>query len=184
MTAITTKVNGSTRRKVLTFVHSNAGATSEDMAAALNSTPTVTSTAAKALCDQGVLARQRVGRPFRYFVPERAPTATDAVEQTTGKQTTESVGERADLDRQIIESLRVDVAEMEAEIDALEAWKADAIARYPDLGLVDPLLVKAREIAARGGWMVGSFGADVNIANGEFDSHPIVQAIYATLQEA
>ena len=68
----------------------------------------------------------------------------------------------------------------------LEQWKADAIARYPDLAPVDPLLVKAREIAVSGGWMdrpdVGITAA--TITNGDFDSHPIMQAIYATLQEA
>lgn len=37
---------------------------------------------------------------------------------------------------------------LRTEIETLKAWKADAIARYPDLA-VDPLLLKARQIVAK-----------------------------------
>jgi hypothetical protein len=45
---------------------------------------------------------------------------------------------------------------------------------------------KAREIAVRGGWMDWPDAGitETTITNGDFDNHPIVQAIYATLQEA
>ena len=182
MTAPTTEVRRNARREVLTYVRKHPGATAEDMAIAYGSTPSIMSTAAKALCDQGVLARQRHGRPFRYFIPDRAPTANDEEEPQTDKQTIENMRvEMTVLDRKTIAEMRTDLTALEAEIDALEAWMADAIKRYPDLGPVDPLLVKAREIAARGDWLTSP---DADIIDGGCDSHPIVQAIYMTLQEA
>lgn len=42
----------------------------------------------------------------------------------------------------------VDLSILRAEIEALRQWKADAIAKHPDLAPVDPLLLKAREVLA------------------------------------
>jgi DNA-binding transcriptional ArsR family regulator len=141
-----TEVRGSTRRELLTFIRNNAGATSETIAAALGKPANQYTGTLRAMYEDNLISRQRDGRSFRYFIPDRVTNT-----------------------------------EMEAEIDALEAWKADAIKRYPDLGPVDPLLVKAREIAVTGGW-VDAFADEIIV--GHLDSHPIVQAIYATLQDA
>jgi hypothetical protein len=170
------EVHGSLRRELLTFVRKHPGATSKNIAAVFGKPHNHYTGTLRTMFDEGLLGRQRKGRAFRYFIPDRASAPTAEVKQTGGQL---DFYMSAALDKHMI-------AGMEAEIDALEQWKADAIARYPDLAPVDPLLVKAREIAVSGGWMdrpdVGITAA--TITNGDFDSHPIMQAIYATLQEA
>jgi hypothetical protein len=178
-----TEVRGSTRRELLTFIRNNAGATSETISAALGKPANHYTGTLRTMFEDNLISRQRDGRSFRYFIPDRAPTAAEQAEPTDAEL---DFNLSATLDKELIEDMRNDLAEMEAEIDALEAWKADAIKRYPDLGPVDPLLVKAREIAVRGGWMDWPDAGitETTITNGDFDNHPIVQAIYTTLQEA
>ena len=60
---------------------------------------------------------------------------------------------------------------LQAELDELRAWKADAIARYPDLG-VDPIVLEAREIVA--GLVDEKLAADVR--SGRKDGCPIMLA--------
>jgi hypothetical protein len=173
------EVRGSLRRELLTVVRKHPGATSENIAAVLGKPHNHYTGTLRTMFDEGLLGRQRHGRAFRYFIPDRAPATTEQAEPTDGEFDFKL---SATLDKVLIEDMRTDIAELEAEIDALEQWKADAIARHPDLAPVDPLMVKAREIALSGGW-VDAFADEIIV--GHFDSHPIVQAIYTTLlQEA
>ncbi len=50
-------------------------------------------------------------------------------------------------DRPTDTALKMQIAELCSRINELEAWKKNALERYPDLG-VDPLILKARQIVA------------------------------------
>lgn len=185
-----TEVRGHLRRDLLSFIRKNAGATSEAVSTAFGKPYSHYTNTLLAMVEAGLLARQRDGRSFRYFIPDRAPTVTEQTEPTDGELDADL---DARLDKELIEEMEVEIDELKSEIDEmyqqierLVQWQADAIKRYPDLGPVDPLLVKAREIAVRGGWMDWPDAGitETTITNGDFDNHPIVQAIYATLQEA
>lgn len=65
-----------------------------------------------------------------------------------------------------------------AAIAELEAWKANAVARYPDLA-VDPVLHKARELLAVA---MAPLGQAADVRDGMFDDTPAMTAIRAALR--
>lgn len=70
---------------------------------------------------------------------------------------------------------------LRAEVAELTAWKADAIARYPDLG-VEPIILKARKIVADiyRNKMDPARQAEAQL--GKLDNTPIMQATVAALE--
>lgn len=78
------------------------------------------------------------------------------------------------------------VDHLRAEVETLKAWRAEAIARYPDLA-VDPLLLKARQIVAKaikdkneGGWA----DAYQQVISGQRDNSVAIVATLAALEQA
>lgn len=138
MTDTATRTQGVSNR-VLDYIAANPGSTSLDIAAALGMGGTQASAALHHLYETGRVTRQRKSKCFVYILAERAeqiehPDATDW--------------------RNRCERAEAHAAELQADFNALQAlhdelldWKADAIAKHPDLD-IDPLLLKAREIVA------------------------------------
>lgn len=169
MTAIDATVRGHLRRDVLAYVRKHPACTAEEMAEHFGKMPNVVSTAAKALWEAGVLGRQRDGKPFRYFLP--APSrAGERPESPCEIEFDFDVAPPTDA---------VDVAALQAEIEALEQWKADAIAKHPDLAPIDPDLLRAREIAAAA---MGDEAAAGDIMRGWDDHTPLVQAVLTAIK--
>ncbi len=69
------------------------------------------------------------------------------------------------------------IRELEATVADLQAWKAMALARFPDLA-VEPIILQARRIAAE----AAPEHAD-QIAKGLKDSSPIIRAVVMALAE-
>ena len=138
MTDTAARTHGVSNR-VLDYIAANPGSTSLDIAAALGMGGTQASAALHHLYETGRVTRQRKSKCFVYILAERAeqiehPDATDW--------------------RNRCERAEAHAAELQADFNALQAlhdelldWKADAIAKHPDLD-IDPLLLKAREIVA------------------------------------
>jgi hypothetical protein len=77
------------------------------------------------------------------------------------------------------------LAKMHAQIAELQAWKATAIEKHPDLAKTDPLLLKAREIVAevqRG--KVQDPATITRLLAGEYDHGAAVQATLLALKSA
>lgn len=138
MTDTATRTHGLMQR-LLDYITANPGKTSLDAAADLGIGDQQAASGLSYLHDHGRLTRQRKGRCYVYILAERAeqiehPDATDW--------------------RNRCERAEAHAAELQADFDALQElhdelldWKADAIAKHPDLD-IDPLLLKAREIVA------------------------------------
>lgn len=73
--------------------------------------------------------------------------------------------------------LQATVSLLREQVAELEAWKADAIRRHPDLA-VSPVVLKARALAAR------KFPDKANeIHSGRMDDKPLIQVIVEALEE-
>jgi hypothetical protein len=70
---------------------------------------------------------------------------------------------------------------LHAEIAELKAWKVDAIARYPDLG-VEPLILKARKIVANIYHKKLDTTRKADALAGRLDKTPIMEATVAALE--
>lgn len=164
-------VRGALRREILAYVRKHPACTTEDLSAAINRPKSGFGDAMLALIEQGLLGRQRDGRSYRYFRPDRS--FADLRDDTTIEMNRE-----VEFSSEIIEDMEADIREMQAEIEALEQWRADAIAKHPDLAPVDPDLLRAREIAA------AAMGdeAIADIRGGDADHSPLVQAVLTAIK--
>lgn len=171
MTDTATRTQGVSNR-VLDYIAANPGSTSLDIAAALGMGGTQASAALHHLYETGRVTRQRKSKCFVYILAERAeqiehPDATDW--------------------RNRCERAEAHAATLQADFDALQElhdelldWKADAIAKHPDLE-VDRLLIEARKIVA-------ATASDTETQRkayvGELDNTIAVQAVLMTLRNA
>lgn len=106
------------------------------------------------LVKQGRLRRDGIKRPQGYYIATKdapKPITTDAGDK---------------------------IRDLQAKVAELEAWKADAIARYPDLG-IPPLLKRARQIAAK---RFKSEPAHSDIVSGRKDNSALILAIMDALE--
>jgi len=69
--------------------------------------------------------------------------------------------------------------ELELQVEQLRAWKAAAVAKYPDLAPVDPYLKRAREILAT---VVDQSDGD-DIINGDWDGEYSILGVIRALKE-
>lgn len=106
-------------------------------------------------------------KPVPTYVLSNEPTSN--VVKMKQREPTE-VGLRAQL-----ESLKVKVSE-------LEAWKADAIARYPDLA-VDPVVLKARKLVASELRTSGDTNLASEVEAGRKDSTLMMRVTIKALEE-
>ena len=169
MTDTATRTHGVSNR-VLDYIAANPGSTSLDIAAALGMGGTQASAALHHLYETGRVTRQRKSKCFVYILAERAeqiehPDATDW--------------------RNRCERAEAHAAELQADFNALQElhdellrWKANAIAKHPDL---DPLLIEARKIVAA---TVSDPETQRKAYRGELDNTIAVQAVLMTLRNA
>jgi predicted transcriptional regulator len=164
-------VRGALRREILAYVRKHPACTTEDLSAALDRPISGLGDAMLGLVEQGLLGRQRDGRSYRYFRPDR--NFADMRDDTLIEANRE-----VEFSSEVIEEMEADLIEMARAIEALERWKADAIAKHRDLAPVDPDLLRAREIAAAA---MGDEAA-CDIRGGDADHSPLVQAVLTALK--
>jgi len=71
------------------------------------------------------------------------------------------------------------ISELKAKVAELEAWKSQAIARYPDLA-VDPAVLRARQLVAKR----FTNGEAQAIMRGDWDAKPIMQVVLEAFEDA
>ncbi|MFZ9627302.1 MAG: MarR family transcriptional regulator [Burkholderiaceae bacterium] len=176
-------VQGPMRRDILAFIAANPGCTSADIAHHLNKGHYNVSTALGILTKREIVARQRDGAEFRYVLPQAfkapKPRRSKAAEPDLFAidDATKLFEAQAQIDR-----LTAEVDRARDRLVEADAWKAAAIAKYPDLAPVDPLLAKAREIAAQLFAVQGNNDAAARITTGEYDTIDAVQAALVALR--
>lgn len=124
---------GSLRPAILKYITRNPGELVGQIATGLKTHPASIQTVVALMIADGTLARHwkrgPIGqRGYAYWI------AKDEVVAAPDQLKAE------------VATLAGRISDLHAEIEALQTWKADAIAAHPDLG--DPLLLKAREMAA------------------------------------
>ncbi len=102
--------------------------------------------------------------PYIYFIGDGTP---QPVKRKLTKPTPVAMAHNADALRR--------------ELDELRKWKADAIARYPDLA-VPPLVIKARQLYAA--QLNGNAAAVSDVRAGKMDDGAPMRAIIAALELA
>ena len=174
------------RRAVYDYLFKHPGKTSTEVSEGLNLSHSEVSGPLSQLYAEGKLERQKVPNSFgkhAYFIPDRERPVTTKV--VTKFLPAEPVGDRRYNEmRSEYNALEAVRDRLEVEVVELRQWKADAIAKHPDLVPVDPLLLRARELAAK---TLRDGGLDQfadNTADGANDDSFLVQALLKVLQEA
>ena len=80
------------------------------------------------------------------------------------------------MERRVRRVHKTDIPALRARVAELEAWQADALARYPDLA-VSANVLKARELL-----QMAVAGFDDEINKGEWDDHPVMRAMLHGLE--
>ena len=136
---------------ILAATRASPGIRSDALAKETALHETTVSTAGRVLIGKGLLRREKKGRHFHYY----PAGAEDAREPQQLFLSSEPLLE-AEIDtlKAEIDTLKAEIDTLEDEIDTLEvevedlrAFKARALAAYPDLG-TDPLILRARNIVA------------------------------------
>lgn len=117
------------------------------------------------LYSEGDLRRERVGKGFRYFYEEGAKP--EAVEHRQKRKTAAAVSHDLDAANE--------------KIAELEAWKAHAIERFPDLAVRD-VVIKARKIVADQLREGGDCRGANDVLNGQRDGTAILRATVTALE--
>lgn len=174
------------RRAVYDYLFKNPGKTSTEVSEGLNLSHSEVSGPLSQLYAEGKLERQKVPNSFgkhAYFIPDRERPVTTKV--VTKFLPAEPVGDRRYNEmRSEYNALEAVRDRLEVEVVELRQWKADAIAKHPDLVPVDPLLLKARELATETLRAAALDVAADGTANGLHDEGVLVQAVLKALQEA
>lgn len=89
--------------------------------------------------------------------------------------------ENSYTEAQILRSGEAVLGRTNAELIELRQWKADAIARYPDLA-VDPLVLKARRIVAQTLRDSGDANMAEVVERGTMDHKPLMKVALAALE--
>lgn len=145
---------------ILAATRASPGIRTDALASETSLCESTISTAGRILVERGLLRREKKGRYYHYY-----PAGVEDVREP----------------QQLLLSsdplLKAEIDTLKAEIDALRAFKARALAAYPDLN-VDPMLLEAREIAAE-----LYPDAIERILSGEADNGPSVRAALAALRK-
>lgn len=177
------------RQRVFQHVVEHPGLTSTDVGVRLNENRTSVSDALGTLCADGLLARYKDGRFFRYVDVKAVELWASADVKPDTRVVAELREANARLHKYLDEAqaqvvaLVAEEADLTAQVQTLEAWRDMALGKYPDLAPVDPLLRKAREIAAT---IAGDRGAGSalihDILTGQKDGSGAVQVALAALR--
>lgn len=152
---------------IVTATRASPGIRTDALASETSLCESTISTAGRILVERGLLRRERKGRYYHYY-----PAGAEDVREPQQLLLSSDPLLKAEID-----TLKAEIDALKAEIDALRAFKARALAAYPDLD-VDPMLLEAREIAAE------LFpDAIERILSGEADNGPSVRAALAALRK-
>ncbi len=152
---------------IVTATRASPGIRTDALASETSLCESTISTAGRILVERGLLRREKKGRYYHYY-----PAGVEDVREPQQLLLSSDPLLKAE-----IHTLKAEIDALKAEIDALRAFKARALAAYPDLD-VDPMLLEAREIAAE------LFpDAIERILSGEADNGPSVRAALATLRK-
>lgn len=166
------------RRRILDIVSAMPGCEYKEILTLADASPYHVKEQLRILSDTGTLVKhkktfntkQRGGRTFAltYTINDGSPKALSIPPVTVRKQVEWAKAVAAEK-------------EMYAELTELKAWKADAIARYPDLG-VEPLILKARKIVANIYHAKMDTARKEDALKGRLDKTPIMEATVAALE--
>ena len=156
------RTNLNLQKRVLEHLQGSPGVCFDDVATALNIPQQAASGALSQLYAKRLLTRQRRGKCFVYILAE-----------ATKAQPVETAGDGAWKQR---------AAELQEKVDELYAWKLQAVAKYPDLQPLDPLLLKAREIVAKTCRERNSEQEANEVEAGEHDNKDLIEVAMAALR--
>lgn len=152
---------------IVTATRASPGIRTDALASETSLCESTISTAGRILVERGLLRREKKGRYYHYY-----PAGAEDVREPQQLLLSSDPLLKAEID-----TLKAEIDALKAEIDELRAFKARALAAYPDLD-VDPMLIEAREIAAE------LFpDAIERILSGEADNGPSVRAALAALRK-
>lgn len=152
---------------IVTATRASPGIRTDALASETSLCESTISTAGRILVERGLLRREKKGRYYHYY-----PAGAEDVREPQQLFLSSDPLLKAEID-----TLKAEIDALKAEIDELRAFKARALAAYPDLD-VDPMLLEAREIAAE------LFpDAIERILSGEADNGPSVRAALAALRK-
>ena len=175
-------VYGPMRREILAHIAANPGCTSLDIANAIDRKHFNVGTALGILTKRGVVARQRDGTHFRYMLPQAYKPIKPRTKPVEPDLFTISDNAKVTEAEAMIERLADRVTKLVEVVKDLTAWKAAAIAKHPDLAPADPLLLKAREIAAQISTNNRNHVMASRVLEGAYDNTDVVQAALAALR--
>lgn len=175
-------VRGPMRRDILAYIAANPGCTSLDIANDINRKHFNVGTALGTLTKRGVVARQRDGKHFRYVLPQAYKSIKPRTKPVEPDLFTISDDAKMTAAEAMIERLASRITKLVKAVKDLTAWKADAIAKHPDLAPVDPLMLKAREIAAQISTNNRNHVMASRVLEGAYDNTDVVQAALAALR--
>ena len=175
-------VHGFMRREILAHIAANPGCTSLDIANDIDRKHFNVGTALGILTKRGVVARQRDGKHFRYVLPQAYKPIKPRSKPVELDLFTISDDAKATEAEAMIERLASRISKLVKVVSELAKWKADAIAKHPDLAPVDPLLLKAREIVAQISTNNRNHVMASRVLEGAYDNTDVVQAALAALR--
>lgn len=152
---------------IVTATRASPGIRTDALASETSLCESTISTAGRILVERGLLRREKKGRYYHYY-----PAGAEDVREPQQLLLSSDPLLKAEID-----TLKAEIDALEDEVSELRAFKARALAAYPDLD-VDPMLLEAREIAAE------LFPDAVErILSGEADNGPSVRAALAALRK-
>lgn len=169
------------RRRIYDYITANPGKTGAEVGNALGISQQDASGPLSQLYGAGKLERQKVPGTYgkyAYFIPDRERSTQPEIRYITREPVGDAHYNTMKHEYRALEAVR---DRLEVEVVELRQWKADAIVKHPDLAPVDPLLLKARELAAEA---LRENGADLSATNalaGELDNATLVKAVLKAL---
>lgn len=181
---------------VLNHIKANPGSTYATIATALDITEKQASQTLSHLYVKKFVTRQRQGYHYVYMLaeqPKPAPqvigvpklyVAEDGVTLVTDEPelplepSVELSAKKAEAVAELLSDQVFEIDRLRKEVAGLRQWKADAIAKYPDLD-VDPLLLKARQIVAD---LYPNEDIKRDVLDGGHDAHSSVKGTLAALR--
>jgi DNA-binding transcriptional ArsR family regulator len=168
---MTTKHNltfrsGRTRDRIVDYLAKHPGATSETIAEALGITYAASASALSNMFGAGLVSRRRTGRSFAYMLK-----AEEAPQPKLKLVAPEDLGQLTlPIPGNVIAVPNPDVSVLERRLAELEAFKAEAIAKHPDLL---PLDYEAYRPALAAFYGAAGWG---NVAEDIVNGHPLTAA--------
>lgn len=126
---MTTKYNityrgGKNRDRIVDYLAKNPGATSLDIAVELGISEGLSSSTMNSMLNAGIVSRRRRGKYYAYMLKAESKEPLDLAPylRTTGPDVSE---------------LESKLAELQAKVNELAEFKAEALAKHPDLSPID-----------------------------------------------